>query len=590
MRSQTCSMDVVGPSNLFDQMIPLISKSRIEETNRQFSHLYSASGTPDYEKAADYLLKKLEEYGIPHWRLKFTGYMSRAVDASLEMLSPQSVRFDVVPCGFTKNVTDLEGEVFYDALCEKEQLTYQEQAERFRGAAGKIVLTKVYCSDVVMEAAAAGAIGVIGMYDGPGDSPHYFGASNHNGTPTLENRHLIPALPCIDCTRAAGESILAAMKQGPVRVKLSARAETGPTEASIPVAFIQGAEENFLLMDGHYDCHCTGMTDNGCGDAVLLELARAFYEKRRLLRRSILVCWWAGHEFGQYAGSTWYADTYFEQLRDHCVAHINIDIAGCRNAGQIRARTTRMEGREFTERLIRKYTGLEPKPYIQLPHLGEQSFLGREVPITIMLKYEALHADRGGNVGGGNWWHSREDTLDKVDLEIAMRDAAINAEMICEIVNSRHLPVKISEYLQESERLLREIQGQLIGEFDLTLAFEKLAAMQRKAAELEEELPNHTDTDKILQKVAGGLIQVEYTYTPPYDYDRLGIPANFQKFRAAMGATRENTDAETFLFLKTEFLRQRNRLCCELDRMIEQIDYQMLKWKHDCRTEQRKED
>lgn len=96
--------------------------------------------------------------------------------------------------------------------------------------------------------------------------------------------------------------------------------------------------------------------------------------------------------------------------------------------------------------------------------------------------------------------------------------------------------------------------------------------------ELEEEIPKHDDTDAILQKVAGGLIQVEYTYTPPYDYDRLGIPANFQKFRAAMGATRENTDAETFLFLKTDFLRQRNRLCGELDRIIEQIDYQLLKW------------
>lgn len=71
---------------------------------------------------------------------------------------------------------------------------------------------------------------------------------------------------------------------------------------------------------------------------------------------------------------------------------------------------------------------------------------------------------------------------------------------------------------------------------------------------------------------------MEYTYTPPYDYDRLGIPANFQKFRAAMGATRENTDAETFLFLKTDFLRQRNRLCGELDRIIEQIHYQLLKW------------
>lgn len=578
MCSHVCCEEAVVPSELFDQIAPRITKSNMEETTRRFSTLHRASGTPDAEAAADYLLQKLEEYGIPHRRLKFTGYMSRAVDASLEMLSPRKMEFDVVPCGFTKNVADLEGEVFYDALCEKERLTYQEQAERFQGAAGKFVLTKIYCSDVVLEAAAAGAIGVIGMYNGPGESPHYFGASNHNGAPTPENRHLLPQLPCVDCTRAAGEAILNAMEQGPVRLRMSAWAETGPTEASIPVAFIQGAEENFVLMDGHYDCHCTGMTDNGCGDAVLLELTRVFHEMRHLLRRSILVCWWAGHEFGQYAGSTWYSDTYFEKLRDHCVAHINIDIAGCSNAKQIRARTTRMEGRAFTERLIRKYTGQEPKPYIQLPHLGEQSFLGREVPITIMLKYEALQSDAGGNVGGGNWWHSREDTLDKVDLDIAMRDAAINAEMICQIVNGRHLPVQISEYLQESERLLREISGELISEFDLSPAFEKLAAIQARVRELEEEIPKHTNTDAILQKVAGGLIQVEYTYTPPYDYDRLGIPANFQKFRAAMGATRENTDAATFLFLKTDFLRQRNRLCGELDRMIGQIDYQMLKW------------
>ena len=52
-----------------------------------------------------------------------------------------------------------------------------------------------------------------------------------------------------------------------------------------------------------------------------------------------------------------------------------------------------------------------------------------------------------------------------------------------------------------------------------------------------------------------------------------------------MGATRENTDAETFLFLKTDFLRQRNRLCGELDRIIEQIDYQLLKW--NCNSIQR---
>ena len=128
MCSQVYHGETAAPLELFEQIALRIAKSNLGETTRRFSTLHRASGTPDAEEAADYLLQKLEEYGIPHRRLRFTGYMSRAVDASLEMLSPQKTEFDVVPCGFTKNVTNLEGEVFYDALCEKERLTYQEQA------------------------------------------------------------------------------------------------------------------------------------------------------------------------------------------------------------------------------------------------------------------------------------------------------------------------------------------------------------------------------------------------------------------------------------------------------------------------------
>lgn len=201
------------------------------------------------------------------------------------------------------------------------------------------------------------------------------------------------------------------MEQGPVRVRMSARAETGPTEASIPVAFIQGTEENFVLMDGHYDCHCTGMTDNGGGDAILLELTRVFHEMRHLLRRSILVCWWAGHEFGQYAGSTWYSDTYFEQLRDHCVAHINIDIAGCSNAKQIRARTTRMEGQAFTEGLIRKYTGRSPNPTSNCPTWASKAFWDGKCLLLFMrsmrrssrIQAEMWAAVIGGTAGRIRW-------------------------------------------------------------------------------------------------------------------------------------------------------------------------------------------
>ena len=569
-------------SALTEAVISEIRQENIEETTIAFSHWKRASASPDAEAAADYLLEKLEEYGIPHQRLLFSGYMSSAVSASLEILGENSRSFDVVPCGFTKNTEDLVGELYYDSLSEKNNLTNIEKEERFEAFKGKIILTREYCSDIAYEAAAAGALGIIGMYNSPEEVPHYFGASNHNGTPTPDNRHLLPTLPCIDCTKSAGEYLIAQMRKGPVRVRMSALADTGVKLASIPVAFIQGSEENFVMMDGHYDSHCEGMTDNGAGDAIILELARCLHKNRHLLKRSILVCWWAGHEFGQYAGSTWFSDTYFEKLRDRCVAHINIDVAGSRGAERIRARTTQMEGRSFTAERIQRFTGFEAQPYIQLPHLGEQSFLGREVPITIMLKYEAApEKQKVWPVGGGYWWHSREDTLDKVDYANAMRDAKINAEMICEIANSRHLPVDMPAFLAEMRKLLLEIASALNQDFELAPVFSHLERLEKKVLELCNAMKGQQETDTIVQKTAGALIQMVYTYTSPYEYDKLAVPANFQKFRAAMNVTRENTDAATYLFLQTDFLRQRNRLVGEMDRLYDVIELQLMRWKYE---------
>jgi len=567
-------------SALENAVIGEIKKENLIGTAKALSQWKRVSASFDGEKAADYLIGMLEEYGIPNGRIRFSGYLSSAVSAKLEVIGEER-SFEVVPCGFTKNVEALEGELCYDSWSEIGSLTPCEEAKRYESFRGKIVLTRGYCSDIAYDAAKAGALGIIGMYNSPEEVPHYFGASNHNGTPTPDNRHLIPTLPCIDCTKSTGDYLIGNLKEGPVRVRMSAQADTGVKEASIPVAYIRGEEENFVLMDGHYDSHCEGMTDNGAGDAILLELTRCLYQNRGLLKRSILVCWWAGHEFGQYAGSTYFSDTYFEELRDKCVAHINIDVAGSRGAERIRARTTQMEGRNFTADRIKKYTGFEAEPYIPLPHLGEQSFLGREIPITIMLKYEAAPEMRNvWPVGGGYWWHSREDTLDKIDFDHALRDAKINAEMICQIANSKSLPVDMEAYLRETGRFLEEISRGLNPEFDLDPVYPHLNRLEEKVSRLCREIERREDTDRIVKKVAGGLIQMEYTYTSPYEYDRLAVPANFQKFRAAMGVTPDNADAETYLFIKTDFLRQRNRVIGEMDRLIDAIDLQLMRWKH----------
>lgn len=556
-----------------------IQKEPLEMMARAFSTLKRTTASVDAEAAASYICDRLKDYGIPHERLRFQGYFSTAVSAKLEIVSPEIREFEAVPCGYTKNVKDLEGELCYDRWCEKDSLTNREQLERFASFSGKIVLTRDYCSDIAYEAAEAGALAIIGMYSSPEDVPHYFGASNHNGTPTPENRHLLPKIPCIDCTKSAGDFMLGKLREGAVRVRLSAEAETGVKEASIPVAYIPGTEENFVLVDGHYDSHGVGMTDNGMGDAILLELARVFYTHRENLKRGLVFCWWAGHEYGQYAGSTWYADTYYKQIKKHCVAQINIDIAGSKGAVCIRARTTQMEGRDFTSERIERYTGYPARPYIPRPHLGEPNFLGKEVPISIMLKYEALpEMQRIWPVGGGYWWHSREDTIDKVDFDNAMRDAKINAEMICEITNSQQIPVDMPAYLQESRRMLEEISRRLHPDFDLAPVFPQLEKLEKKVEALCGELCRQSDTDAIIKKVAGGLIRMVYTCTAAYDYDRLAMPATFPKFRMALDVTPQNTDEAAYLFLKTDFLRQRNRLMDEMEYICDEIELAHLRW------------
>lgn len=566
---------------LTDRILAGISVENVKETAFFFSKLKRATASPDAESASAYICSKLSEYGIPHEQLWYSGYLSSAVSAKLEIISPEQQEFEVVPCGYTKNVTDLEGELIYDRWCECTRLSVNDNTERFRSFAGKVVLTQCFCSDIAREAKEAGALAVIGMYPSPEDVPHYFGASNHNGTPTPENAHLLPEIPCIDCTKAAGERMKTLMKSGNVRVRLSAQADTRVKKASIPVAYIPGCEENFVLVDGHYDSHCEGMTDNGAGDCILLELARVFHKNRSALKRGLVFCWWSGHEFGQYAGSTWYADTFYEKIRDHCVAQINIDVAGSKNARCIRARTTQMEGAAFTSERIRRYTGLEPAPYIPRPHLGEPNFMGKNVPITIMLKYEAS-PDKVNiwPVGGGYWWHSREDTLDKVDFANALRDANINAEMICEVANSTQLPVDILSYMGETRRMLQEIQCGLEGEFDLSPVFPHLDILQEKAQQFCRALKGRTNTDCEIKKIAGDLVNMIFNYSDPYNYDRLSLPATFPKLRAAMGVTKDNADNKSYLFIYTDFLRQRNRLVDMMDRICDEIDLALLRWNY----------
>ena len=48
------------------------------------------------------------------------------------------------------------------------------------------------------------------------------------------------------------------------------------------------------------------------------------------MRRGLRLCFWSGHSHGRYSGSSWYADTRWEELSKRCVAHVNVDSTGAK--------------------------------------------------------------------------------------------------------------------------------------------------------------------------------------------------------------------------------------------------------------------
>jgi len=102
------------------------------------------------------------------------------------------------------------------------------------------------------------------------------------------------------------------------------------------VAEIEGEadpdNDDFALLHGHYDSWYVGITDNATGDAGLLEAARVFEEHSDELERSLRVAWWPGYSTGRYAGSTWHADEFGQELAKNCVAQVNVDSPSAKDA------------------------------------------------------------------------------------------------------------------------------------------------------------------------------------------------------------------------------------------------------------------
>ncbi len=116
---------------------------------------------------------------------------------------------------------------------------------------------------------------------------------------------------------------------GPARVHLRVQSNWGMKTLYDVIARIPGAEQpdEWIVRGNHHDAWVEGAEDPLSGQIALLEEARAFgalLAKGWKPRRTIIYCAWDGEE-PALLGSTEWAETHEQELKDHAVAYINTD-------------------------------------------------------------------------------------------------------------------------------------------------------------------------------------------------------------------------------------------------------------------------
>jgi N-acetylated-alpha-linked acidic dipeptidase len=310
----------------------------------KFVTLVRESGTAPEEEAGNYLVDRLRALGIPVTLHTPDLYISLPERAELTVTSSgerKSLRARPPAMARATGDQPVAGEVCYIASrYAAGTSTLFDVPDAARGGdtgtdpvKGRIVLTEGFSMPGPVQAfERRGAIAQI--YVHPGMNIHEGICTSIWGAPTAESIARKPTTPVVCINHPDGEALIAAVQQGPVQAEVKTWLREGWMRCLLPVAEIRGHTDpdEFLLLHGHYDSWYEGIGDNATGDAALLELARLLWNSRDRLKRSVRIAWWPGHSTGRYAGSTWYADTFAQDIDEFCIAQLDIDSPGCADA------------------------------------------------------------------------------------------------------------------------------------------------------------------------------------------------------------------------------------------------------------------
>jgi hypothetical protein len=459
------------------ELVREVNRDLLMEHDRHIAQWVRLSGSAEELEAFHYIQAVLDGYG----------YETRLQQVNTLISLPGKARLSIASLGEIECITHSMG-ASVDAL--KGEIVYCDSGEpkdyRQVDARHKIALVEgIAMPGKVKAGEEAGAIAQIHI---SGDSMHEMCISTVWGSPTPELANSLPRTPSITIRTADGDRIKTLLSAGQVEAEISASVSTSYRLIPFLEADLAGFEEPdlFVLFSGHVDSWYYGAMDNGSANAAQLEVARVL-ARSIPHRRGIRLAFWSGHSHGRYAGSAWYADHHWEELFDHCVAHVNIDSVGAKGATMLSNACAMQELRPLAGSVIAAYGGKEYHGD-RVSRAGDESFMGIGLPAMLMELSEqpypevetptsrAFEQMSGSKESGGLgwWWHTPDDTMDKIDPEFLERDTRIYLAALYRLMNAPLLPMDFRLTVKEIQGYLQGYQEKAGERFDLSLALDRV--------------------------------------------------------------------------------------------------------------------
>ena len=522
------------------ELLSAVSADELIELTTQVSAEVRLSGSPEELRALRLAESQLAAWGFRTRLLAHDGYISLPGPARLEVARlgeleciTHSFAVSTPPSGLVAELIDVGAGAQADWARPKVR--------------GRIALVDGLATpEMARRANLAGSAAQIFIND---DQLHEMILSPVWGSPTSDQLPLYPHTPAVSVRQSDGARIRDALASGIRTATITAAVATGWRTLPLLEASLPGVAEpdTFVLFAGHIDSWHYGAMDNGSANATMLHLARLLAERRSLLRRGLRVCFWSGHSHGRYAGSAWYVDHHWDELRRHCAAYVNIDSVGGQGATLLAEGYCMAETFDLGRDVIRRYGGQEFAG-ARVGRAGDESLVGVGVPALLMTVSEqpavagatGAAAVIGGRSGGlGWWWHTPADTLDKLDPALLARDARLYAATLFRLCAEPILPFNYAAAAAELDALVADYQQLLGDRFGLDPARERTQALRQDAAMLHDALErlrvrladgdtapaNLAAINAALMALGRAIIPLNYTAAGPFGHDpALAVP------------------------------------------------------------------